>query len=170
MNRVDPRERGLLGAAWYAGYLAHAARAGLDAVTLAATAGPSGMVHARQDHAQPWFDEAQAAAMPGYSVIAGHMGLAGCRVRESRSSTPREVQALASSGQAGPVVWLSNLTGEARTVRLDGVDGAARMRVLDADNFEVACREPAMLPEEAASPDGVVLAPYAVAALRFLEA
>ena len=170
MNRVDPRERGLLGAAWYAGYLAHAARAGVDAVTLAATAGPSGIVHARQDHAQPWFDEAQAAAMPVYSVVAGHMGLAGCRVRESRSSTPREVQALASSGPAGPVVWLSNLTGEARTVRLDGVDGAARMRVLDADNFEVACREPAMLPEEAASPDGVVLAPYAVAALRFPEA
>ena len=42
MARVDPREGALIGAAWYAGYLAHAGRAGLAAVTLAAVAGPSG--------------------------------------------------------------------------------------------------------------------------------
>ena len=28
MNRVDPRQRGLLGAAWYLGYFAHMARGG----------------------------------------------------------------------------------------------------------------------------------------------
>ena len=32
MARTDPREHALIGAAWYAGYLGHAARAGLEAV------------------------------------------------------------------------------------------------------------------------------------------
>ena len=44
MARVDPREGALIGAAWYAGCLAHASRAGLAAVTLAAVAGPSGIL------------------------------------------------------------------------------------------------------------------------------
>ena len=46
MARTDPREHALIGAAWYAGVLAHAARAGLEAVTLAAVAGPSGVAAA----------------------------------------------------------------------------------------------------------------------------
>jgi hypothetical protein len=36
MNGVDPRQRGLLGAAWYLGYFAHMARGGAATVTLGA--------------------------------------------------------------------------------------------------------------------------------------
>ena len=84
MARVDPREHALIGAAWYAGYLAHAARAGLAGVTLAAAAGPSGIV-ARDG----------TGVHPSFHVIRGHAALAGAAVLETRSSAPREVQALA---------------------------------------------------------------------------
>jgi len=167
MNRVDPRERGLIGAAWYAGYLAHAARAGVDAVTLAATAGPSGIVYTSQVHDQPWFDDVRPAALPLYTIIAGHTGLAGSQVHETRSSTPREVQVLAASGPDGGTVWLSNLTGERKTVRLEGIEGVVREHGLDTDSFEAACRDPFNLPETDATSGNVVLGPYAVAALRF---
>jgi D-apionolactonase len=166
MNRVDPRERGLIGAAWYAGYVAHAARAGVDAVTLAAVAGPSGIVYSRQDHAQPWFDEAGAKAMPHYAVIAGHMALQGAKVRETTISNARNVQALAVSTNGETELWLSNLTGEEQTVAVEGLSGIAKAQVLDETSFEMACRDPDSIPKVGIDLSAVTLAPYAVARLR----
>ncbi len=167
MNRVDPRERGLLGAAWYAGYLAHAARAGVDAVTLGAAAGPSGVVYTRQDHAQPWFDGAQPAVMPTWFVVAGHAAMQGGSVLETSSSSPRDIQALASVRDGTTVLWLSNLTGEEQRVRVDGLSGRASARVLDEATFEAACRDPGSVPPREVDPAGIRLAPYAVAEIAF---
>lgn len=167
MNRVDPRERGLLGAAWYAGYLAHAARAGVDAVTLGAAAGPSGVVYVKQDHAQPWFDEASPAAMPTWFVVAGHAALQGGSVLETSSDSPRDIQALASVQDGTAVLWLSNLTGEERTVRVSGLSGRCSARILDEATFEAACRDPGSVLRRDADPAAIRLAPYAVAEIRF---
>ncbi len=166
MNRVDPRERGLIGATWYAGYLAHAARAGVDAVTLAAVAGPSGIVYSKQDHAQPWFDEADARAMPHFAVIAGHAALQGATVRETTISNARDVQALAVSTDGETELWLSNLTGEEQTVAVEGLSGNGKAQVLDETSFEAACRDPMSIPEVGIDLSAVTLAPYAVARIR----
>jgi hypothetical protein len=103
MARSDPREHALIGAAWYAGVLAHGARGGLEAVTLAAVAGPSGVA------------AADGSPYPVHAVLEGHAALRGQPVRASRSSAPREVQVSA----VGDSIWLVNLTGDPRRVRIN---------------------------------------------------
>jgi D-apionolactonase len=139
MNRVDPRERALLGAAWYGGYLAHAARAGVDAVTLAAAAGPSGIVYTRQSHSQPWFDAAGAQVMPHYHVLAGLAALAGAEAIAVSTSDARHVQGLAAQRDGARTLWLVYLSGTSRTVRIDGISGSGRARLLDEESFEEIC-------------------------------
>ena len=108
MARTDPREHALIGAAWYAGVLAHAARGGLEAVTLAAVAGPSGVA------------AADGSPYPVHAVLKVHAALRGRPVRASRSSAPRDVQVTA----VGDEVWLVNLTGSPRRVQIEGGAGA----------------------------------------------
>ncbi|HEX6014095.1 MAG TPA: hypothetical protein VFY87_20325, partial [Geminicoccaceae bacterium] len=170
MARTDPRERALIGAAWYAGYLARAARAGLAGVTLAAVAGPSGVVHAGDDGAPAWFDEAGAKVYPSYHVLRGHMALRSAEVLETAITAPRDVQALAARTGDGLQVWLANLTGTRQRVRLQGqLDGLAepKLHLIDEDSFETLCRDPDGLASLGRPADGdtVVLPPYAVAML-----
>ena len=113
MARTDPREHALIGAAWYAGYLAHAARAGLEAVTLAAVAGPSGVV-------------TPAGLAPSYHVLRGLAALRNAAVLASRSSAPRDVQVLAARTTAGPQLWLVNLTDRTQRVRVQATESALR--------------------------------------------
>jgi len=164
MNRVDPRERGLIGAAWYAGYVGRAAGAGLEALTLAAAAGPSGIVFSRQPHAQPWFDEAEAKVMPHYFPIAGAGRLSGGNVLAVQSGDPRNVQGFAVNEGSGSTLWVANLSGDSLVVRLDGFEPKARARVLDEDSFEALMRDPGSW-EARERPLGASLdlKPYAVA-------
>lgn len=145
MGRVDPRERGVFAAAWYAGMIAHAARIGLDTLCLAAAVGPSGMIVTRQPHPQPWIDDNRAEVLPSWHVLAGHASLAGGAVRASRSSVPRDVQVLAVEKDGGITVWLCNLTGRELRVRIEGLGGNGRAVTLDASRFEEACRDPDFL-------------------------
>ena len=168
MNRVDPRERGLIGAAWYAGYFAHAARAGVDVVTLAAVAGPSGVVYSSQEHAQPWFDDAKPQVLPHYHVLSGCARLDGV-VHATEISHARSVQALAVAHEDhGIGLVLSNLTGKEVRVAVSGLPGPMQSVILDADSFEAACRDPDWIRN---SPRGTVLdgrltlGPYAIAGL-----
>ena len=113
MARTDPREHALIGAAWYAGYLAHAARAGLEAITLAAVAGPSGVV-------------TPAGLAPSYHVLRGLAALRNAAVLASRSSAPRDVQVLAVRTTAGLQLWLVNLTDRTQRVRVQATESALR--------------------------------------------
>jgi hypothetical protein len=143
MSASDPRERGLIGAAWYAGLVAHAARAGLEAVTIGAAAGPSGLAWAQMPWPQPWFDEAGAGLFPTFHVFRGLAAAAGAMQIETRSSVPREVQALAVATAGGASLWLVNLTGEPMRVAIRGLQGGhGTVRAIDAANFERLCREP----------------------------
>jgi hypothetical protein len=169
MARVDPRERALIGAAWYAGYLAHAARAGLEAVTLGAVAGPSGIVHTPQPHPQPWFDDTDAPLHPTWHVIRGHAALQGSPVLATRSSAPRDVQALAVRRSDGLSLWLTNLTGAPQEVHLEGLpaSGNASLALIAEDGFVELCRDPDALNHLARPFAGgsVTLPAYAVARL-----
>jgi D-apionolactonase len=169
MSRVDPRERGLIGAAWYAGYIARAAAAGIDAVTLAATHGPSSIVFSKQPHVQPWFDGADASVYPHYHVIAGHAVLSGDTLATT-SSDARAIQALAVRSDSGTSLWISNLTAAEKTVRITGATGSGHALALDEDTFEAACRDPnwlASAPRTPLNAGSLTLKPYAVAEIKF---
>lgn len=165
MNRVDPRERGLIGAAWYAGCLAHAARGGLQAVTLASIGGPSGIVVTPQPEPRPWIDAAGVPLVPSYQVIRAHARLASGEVLESASSAPGAVQVLAVRKPGGTFLTLVNLSPEERVVRLEGSGfEGLRARRLEEANFVAACRDPDLLVAGPSLPLGREerLGPYAV--------
>lgn len=167
MNRVDPRERGLLGAAWYAGYFAHAIRAGVDAVTLAAVAGPSGVLHVPGPEAAPWMDEVGARLRPGWHVLAACAALGG-RPLAVESGAPHAVQALAAEEEDGPHLILSNLTNAPVDVSLSGA--AARMEaiLLDQSAFVDATSDPdwrSRAPKVPATGGRLTLGAHAVALL-----
>lgn len=155
MANADPRERGLIGAAWYAGYLAHAARAGLDAVTLGAVAGPSGI-------------GADGAVTPSYHVLRRQAALRGAAVLDAQSSRPRDVQVLAARTTAGHELWLTNLTGTPQRVSLP-VEGAAALWTIDAATMEALTTDPTGAGQQArqVTSASVELDAYAVARVQF---
>ena len=163
MNRVDPRDRALLGAAWRAGYLAHAARAGVDALTLGAVGGPSGVTYSKQPYAQPWFDENEAKVTPSFFVLSECAGLAGAEVLETRIDLARNIQALAWRTPAGRKLLLTNLTGEAQSLRVEGGGAKAVARILDEDSFEAACTISGAIEPQDVNLESIALRPYAVA-------
>lgn len=146
MGRVDPRERGVFAAAWYAGLVAHAARHGLDTLCLAGAVGPSGIVRVRQPHPQPWVQENKAEVLPSWHVLTGHAALAGGRVLATSSSAPRDLQVLAVEKDGRTVIWLCNLTGDEQFVRINGVMAQRGLAAtLDARSFTTACHDPDFL-------------------------
>ena len=168
MCRNDPRQRGLLGAAWHLGVAARAAEGGVDSLILGAPTGDHGLLHHSGDTPQPWFDE-HGGRFPVWHVMRGVYGASGLPRRATEVSVPREVQALAFETEAGLELWVANLMGEERRVRLDGL-GAGNMRVavLDEESFVACAGDPEALDgvETSASGDHIELRPYAVARCR----
>ena len=108
MNRNDPRQRGLLGAAWNFGYFAHFAHGRRACRSRsAALVGPFGLLHAPADYPQPGSTSA-GGLFPVYHVVRGLARLEGAPMRAVEISAPREIQAFA----AGNELWLANLMGE----------------------------------------------------------
>jgi hypothetical protein len=166
---MDPRQRGLLGAAWYLGYVAHLARGQVDAVALAAPVGEFGLIYQKMPYAQPWFDEQGAGVYPAYHVLRGLAAGAGQAQLETSPSNGALVQAVAWRESAGTVLWLANLTGEAQPVAITGLPATpGRLAVLDATTFAAAAEGPDRFAARA-TPGGterLELAPYAVARLQ----
>ncbi len=153
MNRVDPREDGLLAAAWYLGYLAHAARSGVDALTLAAIAGPSGVAPGREG----------AALRPSFHPLAAYAALRGAP-RAVESGDARAVQGLA----VGNRLLLANLTGAPVEIELSGMPSGSALRVLDESGFAAACADPLWLTRGASDSTGagsIRLPAYAIASI-----
>ena len=167
LSNMDPRQRGLYGAAWAVGYVAALAGGGPSAITLGAATGPAGMIYRRTNYAQPYFDEAGASSVyPLYHVIAGLAAASGGKVIAAKSSAPGKVAALAVRGKSGETLWLANLTGETQSAKVSGFTGGARLHVLDEGSFVAATSDVGWLSEggKALKKVGSVeLAPYAVA-------
>jgi len=141
MNGSDPRQRGLLGAAWNLAYFAHFARGGAEAIALGGGVGPFGLVYDQAPYPQPWFDQ-HGGLFPVFHVLRGLARLKGCRLRRVNVSAPREIQAIAASRESGEEIWLANLMGEARRVNLHARSTAGRISVLDAASFVTATKSP----------------------------
>jgi hypothetical protein len=167
LSDMDPRQRGLYGAAWTLGYVAALAGGGLSAITLGAATGPAGMIYRRTNYAQPYFDEGDAPSVyPLYHVVAGLAAASGSKVIAAKSAAPGKVAALAVRGKSGTNLWLANLTGETQTAKVSGFTGGALLHVLDVGSFVAATRDAGYLNKggKALKKVGsVALAPYAVA-------
>jgi hypothetical protein len=168
MNGSDPRQRGLLGAAWYAGYFAHFAYGGAEAIAIGGAVGPFGILHAPAATPQPWYDESRGL-YPAFHVVRGLAALAGASLLGVEVSAPRHVQAIAARTAGGALeVWLANLTGEAQPVALDEAIHGGRVAVLDEQSFVAAAQSPTAMDdaEKAGAANEIVLGPHAVARIR----
>lgn len=148
MNRADPRDRGLLGAAWYLGYLAQAAEAGLEAVTLGAVGGPSAIVGGAGGQS--------TAGYPTFHAVAWAAALSGHPVVECRSSS-KDVAAFAARTGDGPTVLCANLTPRTVPLRLKGPLADSQVSVVDG--FASVQSEGPSRPE----PGDLKLEPFALA-------
>lgn len=138
LARMDPRQRGLLGAAWNLGYVAHLARGGAEAVTLSAPVGEFGVIYARMDYEQPWFDQQGGGVYPAYHVIRGLAAAAGRPMLKTELSNSAAVQAIAYKDGDRTTIWIANLTGEPQEVIIDGLSGSGQIVNLDLDTFTTA--------------------------------
>jgi hypothetical protein len=165
---MDPRQRGLVGAAWNLGYVAHMARGHVDAVCLSAPTGEFGVVYAAMEYAQPWFDQQGQGVYPIYHVIRGMAAAAGAPRLETTPSDGSRVQSVAWRSGGDTVLWLANLTNEAQVVEIEGLpQSAGRIARLDRDSFATAVSGPDGFVDlsTAAGLDRVELGPYAVVRL-----
>lgn len=165
MVRMDPRQRSLLGAAYYLGYVARMAEGGLEQVAIAAPVGEFGVIYRKMDWHQPWFDSANARVYPAYHVVAGMAAAAGSKRVAAASSAEGEILAVAYRKESALTLWLTNLGGEARQVSIAGLPGdGASICTLDADSFEPCVNDVNGFTATRRKLDGsrLTLAPYAV--------
>ena len=143
--RIEPRHRGLFGAAWHLGYFNEVARGGVEAATMASPAGEFGIAYARLPHRQPGLDDTVGAKVyPVFHVIRGLAAAAGARRIEAESSESGRLRALAWRDDGRTQIWLANLREEPLEVELGDVPpGKARLWMLDEDSFEAAIKDPA---------------------------
>ncbi|HVM85051.1 MAG TPA: hypothetical protein VMW18_14265 [Candidatus Binatia bacterium] len=167
LSKIDPRQRGLFGAAFNVGYVAAWAKGGLDAVTLGAATGPAGMIYRKTDFPQPYFDQLSGPAVyPLYHLIGDLAKASGAKLIGAQVSDTRSVAALAYKGNGGTVLWLANLTPKPVSVRMKGFTGPASVAMLDEGAFAKATSDPKFLAKagkQAKKVGTVVLKPYATA-------
>jgi len=171
---MDPRQRGLFGAAWILGYLAALAKGGIDVASVAATTGPSGVI-ALNTYPQPYFDQFTGPVVyPVYHVVAGFAQATGQSVLSTKSSDASQVTEIAYRTANGTEVWLANLTEREQRVSLTGIGKSpARAAILDEDSFEEAATRPGFLGEarrELQKNEPLTLKAYAVARISAIGA
>lgn len=168
MNRNDPRQRGLLGAAWALGYFARFSYGGASHIAIGAPVGASGAVVTQADLPLPAFDTA-GEVYPVFHILRGLAKLHHKSLRKLEISRSDLVQAIAAETESGDVeLWLANLTLETVTVSLEKEPSG--MAKLDENNFVEAAQTPNLLDElKPQSPQNLTLAPYAVTRIKFAQ-
>ncbi len=166
MARIEPRHRGLFGAAWHLGYLSQVADGGLEAATMASPAGEFGIAYQKRDYRQPLFDDdPDAKVYPVFHVIRGLAAAAGAKRIPVESGDPGRVRAVAWRDGRTTHLWMANLREIPVEVRLpEQAAQEARVWMLDETTFEDAIRDPAF--GDRASPHSgrrIALSPFAVA-------
>ncbi len=117
----DPRQRGLLGAAWSLAYGASCAEDGLAAVSLSAVTGPLGVIYRKLGLPQPLFDGNPAARVyPIYHALAGLAAGTGLPRISARTTNPGAVAAVGWRAGDRAIVWLANLTAERQQIDIPG--------------------------------------------------
>jgi hypothetical protein len=166
MNGMDPRQRGLFGAAWSVGFVARFAKGGASALTVGGGTGEFGIAYAKQDYPQPWFDE-NGGIYPVYHAIKGLAQVRRQPLLDLEISTPDELQAIATQRDGGIELWVANLTDQTKNVELTP-KLTGKVSILSATEFERSTKDVAVMDslERGFTGESVVLPPYAVACLR----
>lgn len=136
MTGDDPRQRGLFGAAWLAGYAAALDGARLERLTLGGLAGPRGLVDA----------SIQPARYPIFHVAAAMARMAGASRLLCRSESPHEIACFGARSIDGRLrMIIANLTPEMRTVGLNvrGAQLSEGLGMATLDEQSVAQARPA---------------------------
>ncbi|MEQ1955729.1 hypothetical protein [Mesorhizobium sp. CN2-181] len=169
MARVEPRHRGLFGAAWHLGFLSQAANGGVEAATVASPAGEFGIAYRKLAHAQPWFDEAASPQVyPLYHVIAGIAAGAGRPRTEVSSGDTDRIRAVAWKDAGVTHLWLANTSDGIVDVSVQGTSGSATLAVLDEAGFEGAASDLDFMSKGTPFAGGTInLGAFAVARLSF---
>jgi hypothetical protein len=166
--KMDPRQRGLFGAAWTLGYLSSFAPTGVETVSLGAPTGPLGIVYRKTDAKQPYYDAlGRAAVYPAYHVIAGLTRAAGARLVAASSSDDAKVRCLAYESKGATLLWLANMTAQDQTVSIAHPGAALFGSILDETSFERATADPVAFQAgwRALATPGLTLRAYAVAVI-----
>jgi D-apionolactonase len=169
MTEIDPRQRGLFGAAWTVGYLATLAASGAEAIVLGTAVGPRGAIYRRMPEPQPWFDDVAGERIyPLFHVIKAAAAASGQEVLATTSSAPRRVAALVWRADRATRLLLANLTSETQRIDLSSVARKpTRYVVLDEAAFVTATSDPdwATRPGSLLGDHAIELPSYAVAFL-----
>ena len=164
--RMDPRQRGLFGAAWTLGYIASLAPTGVETVSLGAPTGPLGIVYRASDTEQPYYDSlVRSAVYPAYHVVAGLTRAAGAKRVAATSSDESRVRCLAYRAKGATLLWLANMSAQDQSVSVAHAGTGPFGIVLDETTFEQATTEPAAFQAgiKALDTAGLALRAYAVA-------
>ena len=170
MAGVDPRQRGLFGAAYAIGVLAATAGFGLDRIALAAPAGPFGCLYRPARYPQPGYDGLAdpdgVTPFPLYHALRLLAGAAGRPRLSVGVGDPSRLAALAWRGEEGAVLCLANLGAGELELRLPGRPRA--LRLLDRGSVKAATLDPDWSAGRDPPPAGgnLRLGAYAVARLE----
>jgi hypothetical protein len=141
MNGMDPRQRGLFGAAWSVGFVSRFATGGASAITLGGAVGELGVLYAKSSYPQPWYDE-NGGVYPVYHSIKGLAAMRGWPLIDLAITEARDIQAVAAAYPGGVEMWITNLTGEEKNVELSprpngyvSVLSAAELKTLPIPRF-----------------------------------
>ena len=164
MNGHDPRQRGLLGAAWALGYFADFAAGGAASVALGAGTGAFGAVSAPSEHPRPWFSE-HGGLYPVFHVLRGLSRLEGAAMLALDLPPAAGVCGLAARAEEGVEIWVANAGPDPVEVTVAG-QGPMSVAVLDAASFGRAATAPDHM-DRGENHDGpLVLDGFAVARIR----
>jgi hypothetical protein len=141
-RHVDPRQAGLLCAAWTACHVGRAARAGLAQVTYHQSVGWRGLMYGEKALPADFAGE-PGAVFPVYHALAdiGEMAVAGGVVLPARSSVPLAVDGLLLRAAGRTRLLLANFTRVPQTVRLPP-ELAGPTRRLGPASLSLATRDP----------------------------
>jgi D-apionolactonase len=140
---VDVRQMSLFGAAWTLGALKRLAESSVTSVTCFETTGWRGVMETEAGSPLPnQFHTIPGAVFPLYHVLADVAEFAGGEVVAMQSSDPLKIEAMQLQHGARRVLLLANLTNEAQTAMMTGIETATRFRRLCERNAEAAMRAP----------------------------
>jgi hypothetical protein len=161
MSDRDPRIRGLFGAAWLVGWLAHAAAAGARAVGVGAAAGPLGLTPGPEDGCD-WAATFPAARVRPLALVVAAMAGLGETVRVAAPVRRGDLAAIAGGGRA----LVANTGPVPRAVEGLRVRAA---RVLDAAALPAALADPGWLDGPPEPVAGTLTLPAYAVAMAHLE-
>lgn len=138
MNRNDPRQRGLMGAAWTLGYVADFAAGGASAIAVGGTTGPFGVLSTPGDDPDPWY-EGNGGLYPVFHILRGLARLSGAQKLTLDLPASGPVAAFAARTQEGTEIWAAGTGPDKTEIALPK---AARIMVLDASSFAAAAGMP----------------------------